>query len=247
MINFILIAVVAILLTIGLVWLIDKFIPAKFKSILIIALWGLIAFLGYQTFMSIYNPILFQEVKVKRYEKVIDKLKDIRDSELAYRTINRKYTDNYDTLINFIETAKFPIIERRDSSVVDVERTRQYNGVEMRKEITIIDTLAFIPVKDSLFKGSDRYKKMMDVPFAKEGTKFELKTGLIGEEDEVKIPVFEATVKKEEILHDQNREYILQENQVISVEDVNGPTIKVGSLQEVSEKGNWPKLYDTKK
>ena len=63
MLKIILIAVAVILVTIGLVWLIDKFIPAKFKPVLIIVLWVIIGFLGYQTFMSIYEPIQFNKIK----------------------------------------------------------------------------------------------------------------------------------------------------------------------------------------
>ena len=35
--------------------------------------------------------------------------------------------------------------------------------------------------------------------------------------------------------------------EVVSVEGVNGPSIKVGSMTEVNTSGNWPKLYDTAK
>ena len=37
------------------------------------------------------------------------------------------------------------------------------------------------------------------------------------------------------------------ENAQISVEEVNGNEIKVGSLTEVSTSGNWPPIYDSKK
>ena len=76
MFKIILIVVAVILLTIGLVWLVDKFIPAKFKPMLTILLWVLIFFLGYQTFMSIYIPIQFDKVKNERYLKVIENLID---------------------------------------------------------------------------------------------------------------------------------------------------------------------------
>ena len=52
--------VVIIALTIGIVWLIDKFVPKKLKPILNILLWALIIFLGYMTFMSVYKEITIQ-------------------------------------------------------------------------------------------------------------------------------------------------------------------------------------------
>lgn len=248
MFTLIIVAVVVILLTVGIVWVIDKFIPSKAKPFLTIVLWIFIGALGYFTFMSVYNPILFKQEKEKRYAKVIENLVDIRDSQLAYKEIHGKYTKNYDSLIDFIEKGQFAILERRDTSVIDVEKTKAYRGIEYRKEITITDTLNFVPVKDSLFKGSNRYKTMQYVPFAKEGTEFVLNAGKIQEEEggDKKLPVFEAYVKKAVVLHDQNPDYVNIENRAYSVEEISGDAIRVGSMQEVKINGNWPKLYDPK-
>lgn len=239
--NFILITVAVILLTIGLVKLVDKFIPAKFKPVLNIVLWVLIAFLGYQTYMSIYTPILFNQEKTKRYAEVIKNLKDIRDSQLAYKQVNGKFTDSFDELVKFIENGRYTIIQRRDSSIIDQEMTKRF-GVDTFKDIVIVDTLGHVSVKDSLFKNSTRYKTMMNVPVGKEGAKFELKAGFL-EESDIKIPVFEASVKKNVILFDQDSDMIAQENQVVSVDGVNGDALKVGSMTEVNTNGNWPKTY----
>lgn len=241
MLKFILIAVTVVIFTIVLVKLVDKFIPSKFKPILSVVLWVLIAFLAYQTYMSIYTPILFHKEKEIRYKVVINNLKDIRDSELAYKQVHGSFTDSYDELIKFIETGKFTIVERRDSSILDVAMTRHF-GVDTYKDIVIVDTLGYVPVKDSLFKTSTRYKTMMNVPVGKEGEKFKLTAGFI-EQNDIKIPVFEASVKKNILLFDQDKDMLVQENQVISVDGVNGDVLKVGSMNEVNTNGNWPKTY----
>lgn len=234
--------ILAIVLTIAIVWLIDKFVPNKLRPVVHIVLWAVIIALGYFTYMSVYEEIKFNEIKEERYAKAIEKLIDIRDSELAYKEVNGKFTKSYDSLIKFIETGKFTLTQRRDSSIVDEELTKRYGGVTTYKEIVLVDTLGYASVKDSLFKSSNRYKTMMNVPFAKEGTKFKLDAGFLTTSD-TKIPVFEASVKKRKILHDQPNDLILKENQVISVEGVNGDAIKVGSMDEVKTIGNWPKTY----
>lgn len=241
MLTFILIAVAVILVTIGLVKLVDKFVPQKLKPVLTIVLWLLIAFLGYQTFMSVYNPILFNKVKDKRYAKVIESLIDIRDAQLAHKQVTGKFSDDFDKLVKFIDTAEFTLTQRRDSSIIDEVLSKQF-GVDMYKDIVIIDTLGFVSVRDSLFKKSDRYKKMMNVPVGQEGAKFSLKAGFI-EQNDIKIPVFESMVKKSVILFDQDKDLINQENEVVSVEAVNGDALRVGSMDEVNTNGNWPKNY----
>ncbi|MGJ8550053.1 hypothetical protein [Winogradskyella wichelsiae] len=239
--NVIIAIVVIIILTIGIVWLIDKFVPKKIKPVLNILLWVLIIFLGYTTYMSVYREIEFNELKQKRFAVVIDRLIDIRDSQLAYKDVNGSYTDSFDKLINFVETGKVPITQRRDTLVLDEERTKAFGGVETMKTLTLIDTLSYYSVKDSLFNGSDRYKKMMNVGIGKEGAKFTLKAGKIDE-----FPVFEASIDKSVILDGQEPYLIEKEKQVMSVDGVNGPALTVGSMDEVFTKGNWPKSYTNK-
>ena len=233
--------VLIIILTIGIVWLIDKFVPKKIKPILNIILWVLIIFLGYMTYMSVYKEIQFNHLKKERFSLVIDKLIDIRDSQLAYKDVHGTYTDSFDKLINFVENGKVPITQRRDTLVLDEERTKAFGGVETMKTLTLIDTLSYYTVKDSLFKGSTRYKNMMNVGVGKEGAKFELKAGKLDE-----FAVFEASVDKSVILDDQEPYLVEKEKQVISVDGVNGPTLIVGSMDEVFTKGNWPKSYTNK-
>ena len=114
-------------------------------------------------------------------------------------------------------------------------------------EATIIDTLGFAPVKDSLYGGTDRYMTMMNVPIEEvEVAKFELEAGKI-EKNGAEYAVFEVKVAKAVILADQNSDMVNQESQIISVNGVNGAYIKVGSMDEVDTSGNWPKLYDSVK
>ncbi|WP_298239402.1 hypothetical protein [uncultured Algibacter sp.] len=236
--------ILAIAVTIGLVWLVDKFIPSKFRPIVMVVLWVIIGFLAYNTFMSVYMPIQFNTEKNKRYAKVIESLEDIRDAQLAHRQVTGKFAGNFDGLVKFIDTAKFTITQRRDSTVIDEEANRRFGLNSMTKEIVVIDTLDFVSIKDSLFGADPRYKTMMNVPVGEEGAKFDLKAGFL-EQNDIKIPVFEASVKKAVILFDQDKDLINAENQVVSVEGVNGDALKVGSMDEVNTNGNWPKVYGT--
>lgn len=238
MLNIVIAIVAVILLTIGIVWVIDKYVPKKAKPFITIALWLLIIFLGYKTFMSVYGEIQFNQLKEKRYNQVIKNLIDIRNAQVAHKVVTGKFTDNFDDLVKFVDTAQYTITQRRDSTVLDVERTKLFGGVETFKTLVLIDTLDFVPVKDSLFKSSTRYKTMMNVPVGAEGAKFELKAGMLDS-----IPVFEASVRKEVVLFDQDKYLIKKEEQVVSVDGVNGPTIKVGSMDEVNTTGNWPKNF----
>lgn len=213
------------------------------KTILQIALWLLSFFFAYMIYQSINAPIKFDKIKKERYSEVIAKLKDIRDAQEAHRVVTGKYAPNFESLVKFIDTAQFVITQQRDSSYVEYDKIYK---IEVLKDVKVIDTLGFRKVKDSLFKNSDRYKTMMNVPYAPNNETFEMKTDIL-DKNGFKAPVFEAKVAKKIVLHDQPKEYVAREEEVVSVDDVNGPEIIVGSLTDVSTNGNWPTIYDTKK
>ncbi|GER60496.1 hypothetical protein [Patiriisocius marinus] len=220
------------------------------KLIIQLVLWVLIAFLAWQLYSSIIGPVKFNEKRDARYAKVIDNLKDIRSAELAFKEINGKFTGSFDSLIRFIDTAQFARVQRRDTFYADEKKNRAF-GLDAKTggyilEETLIDTLGFTPIKDSLYGGTDRYKRMMKIPVEGVDAEFELKAGVVIKNDDP-YSAFEAKVAKDVILGDLDKDLLSQEKMVVSVEGVNGKYIKVGSLETVDTSGNWPKIYDAPK
>lgn len=212
------------------------------KTVLQIVLWLVCIILGYMIYRSVTGPIEFDKIKKERYAEVIDRLKDIRNAQEAYRSVNGKYANDFPSLIKFVDTGKYVITTQRDSSYMEFDRTY---GIDLLKEVKIIDTLGYVSVKDSLFAGSDRYKSLMNVPNAAGNETFTMKADML-EQSGYRAPVFEAKVAKNVILSDQPKDLLTRENAQVSVEEVNGTEIKVGSLTKVSTSGNWPPIYDKK-
>ena len=52
-----------------------------------------------------------------------------------------------------------------------------------------------------------------------------------------------AIIDKNALLKDLDQELVKQENKVESIDEINGPQIILGSLEEVTLTGNWPKKY----
>ena len=212
------------------------------KTVIQIVLWIACIFLGYLIYQSVNAPIEFNKVRKERFSEVIAKLKDIRDSQEAYKSVNGKYAGNFNSLIQFVDTGNYTITQQRDSSFMRFDPVYQ---IELQKDTIIIDTLGFVKVKDSLFKNDNRYKTLMEVPYAANGEKFEMKADIVNKSG-YNAPVFEVKVAKNVVLYDQPKDLLDRENAHVSVEEVNGTTIKVGSLTDVSTNGNWPPIYDRK-
>lgn len=208
-----------------------------------IVLWVASIFFAYKIYDSINGPIKFNEEKNVRYTKVINRLKDIRTAQIAHRDVKGVFSNNFDSLIKFIDEGQFTLIEKRDSSFLEYDRTYR---IDMLREIIVIDTLGTVPVKDSLFGTSLSYKNMAFIPIeGVDDQKFEIAAKVI-DKNGYKVPVFEVKVKKNVILFDQNKDLIKQENETIAVDGVNGPEIILGSLSNVSNNGNWPTIFDAK-
>lgn len=95
-------------------------------------------------FVSRIKFAIDEEKRIEVSEaKVIDKLKLIREVELAYQEIHSKYTDNWDTLINFVKNGEYPITKRSETII-----EKPYGGDSV---IVHIDTLEIISVKEYIF------------------------------------------------------------------------------------------------
>ena len=235
------ILVVAIIVAIGLLFLIEKLVPRKVRPVVSIVFLLASVFFGYKIYTSIMAPVKFKQEKVKRYTAVISNLKDIRDSQLAHKTITGNYAKDFASLEKFIETAEFAIVEKRDTSYTVFDKVYK---IDKLKEEVIIDTLSFEPVRDSLFKGNDRYKTMKYVPYAEnEKETFNMQTSSLVING-YNAPVFKVSVDKKVVLHDLDKDLLRQETRVVSVDEVDGKEIFVGSLEKVSDSGNWPTSYE---
>jgi hypothetical protein len=212
------------------------------KRALFFFLWCLSIFFASQIYSSINGPIKFNKVKNERYSQVINRLKDIRNAQIAHKDVTGFYANNFDSLVSFVDNGIFTLIEKRDSSYLEYNRLYR---IDMLKEVEIVDTLGFVSVKDSLFGQNESYKMMAKVPIQGTDSEFSIKADII-DKNGYQVPVFEVKVTKDIVLFDQNKDLLDQENKVISVDGVNGREIILGSMSEVSTSGNWPTFFDAK-
>ncbi|WP_025741720.1 hypothetical protein [Aquimarina pacifica] len=208
------------------------------KIVIQLVLWVVIGVLGYLVFNSVMGPVRFNKVKKVRYAKAVENLRDIRTAQLAHRTVTGKFEKDPVKLISFIDTAKFTLTQRRDSSFI---RFNEILKIDEPRDTVVIDTLGYASIKDSLFKNNS-HKDMMKIPLEGVDATFKMDAGYINKND-LRIPVFEAKVDKEVLLGDLDKDLLAQEKEVVSVDGVNGPSLSVGSMTEVMTSGNWPRTY----
>ncbi len=175
--------------------------------------------IGYYLVNGIMSSVE-EEARVATIERsVIEKLRFIRDAEVAYKDANGQFTSDWDKLISFIDTGTIYITQRREETVL-----LDYGA----EETTItIDTVGRIAVRDSIYDRPNYQKfslqELMYVPVTR--AKFELFADKI-QRSGVDVDVFE--VKDSAPINPTRR----GEN------SIKGP-LRVGSRTEVTTAGNW--------
>jgi hypothetical protein len=229
---------VAVLLAI----LIMKFVPIKLQWIVSIVLISVAGFLGYSIYNSIMEPIRFNIEKKIRYAKVIDHLRMIRDAQTAHKTITGRFEKDGEKLIKFLDTAEFAITNTHNE-IIQVNRGTKWQPIIVEVEKRVTDTTGYESVKETVFNNRD-YTKMLQVPNT--DSEFKITVGYIEKLAGLEVPVFIAKVDKDIILKGLDTHLIYQEKESIGGDEVRGPFLSVGSLEEVNTNGNWPPFYDKK-
>ncbi|MDP2721740.1 MAG: hypothetical protein Q8O72_03185 [Bacteroidales bacterium] len=196
------------------------------KKIVQVILAVVIIGLGYLVFESIMEPVRFKQEKLAREKVVIQKLKDIRSSQLIYKQLTGKYANGFDTLINFLKVAEIPVVKIIPDPT-DTTYTR-----------TINDTVGFINVADSLFGkiAGFNFSSFKTIPYSG-GQLFEMQADTI-ERGGVNVNVFEAKAPFTAYLKGMDEQTII--NLISKYEDIEKyPGLKVGSMLEPSTDGNW--------
>lgn len=101
-------------------------------------------FLMYLLYDGIDSVIVEREVISGKETQLKERLMLIREAEIVFQEQMGRYTANWDSLANFIENGKVPIIQ------ITEKIEPQAYGVE--KVTQIFDTLGFIPAKERIFK-----------------------------------------------------------------------------------------------
>ena len=185
----------------------------------------LIVVLAYLIYSGIMKPINFEKEKTHRYEAVIEKLKDIRTAQVAYKSVYQKYTGSFDTLINFVLTDSFPVVYAEGS---------EDDSLAVAKGLIVRRTF-YVPVRDSIFPEGYPIDSLRYIPFTN-GKQFSLQAGTITTASKVIVQVFEAGALNFDILNGMDRQLIINLNDL--AKDYKG--IRVGNINEANNNaGNW--------
>lgn len=202
------------------------------KKVAQIVLVVVIVGLAYLLIDDIMTPLRFQTTKNQREAVIVERLKDIRTAQRAYKQANNKYAKTFDSLIAFVLTDSLTFEKAIGSADDSVAVAKGLVKKESFK-VAAIDTI-FGAKKLTAAQIND----FPNIPFGN-GSKFIMDAGDFTTESKVVVPVFECKAPYKTFLSDLDRQELINLiDERKSLEKYAG--LKVGSMTEATnDAGNW--------
>ena len=212
--------------------------------------------LVYICYGSIMGPINFDETKKAREKEIIARLIDIRKAQQEYRTLHQgAYTDNFDSLIDFVKTAKLPFImkvgtltddqlnngmtEKKAMAIINkAKRTNKWDEVEKEGLQNFRRDTMWVAVMDTIFAKGFNPDSLPYVPYGN-GAKFELAIRKDTTKAGAPLNLFQAQVAYDVYLGDLNHQ------ELVNLKDVQTKLgkycgLRVGDIEQPNNgAGNW--------
>ena len=187
--------------------------------------------LVYFVYNSINSEVEFQKVAKVRIAENIQKLKDLRQVQIAYKKVNHTYANNFESLIDFLENDSMPIIKAigetpdtlTDAQALELKIISRDTAYVLAKE-TVFDA-AYLNSRKNKFPLD--INNLISVPNS--DTDYSIDAGQV-EKGKVLVQVFEISTTYSTVfsgLDARNKSYNLNS------------LLKVGSMDEASLNGNW--------
>ena len=184
--------------------------------------------LGYIIYTSIHEPVVFEKQRKYRETIAIERLKDIRTLQVAYKTKYNKFTGSLDSLIDFYNNGIITVVKQvgsLDDSLAVAQKRVFRDSIRIAVKDTllkrpgfVIDSIAIIPLRG--------------------GQKIEMKA-IIGKVSGVDVPLFEASIPFDILLKGLNRQLVVNLNSE-RVNTERYPGLRVGSIEAPNNNaGNW--------
>ena len=208
--------------------------------------------LTYALVSSVMEPVQFEKHREYRKGIAVQRLKDIRDLQVAYKNVNGKYTADIDSLITFYKDGKMKVVMQigsQDDSLAMAntqalkKRNPKIKPEQMLELYNQGQSLVFkieneISVKDTLFNDRENFHvdSLAFIPFCGDSI---IMASTIKKVSGVNVPLFEASMPYKSLLKGLNNQ--LRINLDAQCEDQGKyKGLQVGSITAPNNNaGNW--------
>lgn len=210
------------------------------KKIVQLILALVIVGLVYIIYGQISTPINFENTRKAKEAAVIERIKDIRTAERAFKSKYQRFTGSFDTLINFVLNESIEgqrrIVDEDDSVAMAQLKKAGKKNIETFT-VAVIDTI-FAPKKLT----PEQVKNFRYIPGTDKKAEFTISAGMVTTESKVVVPVVEVKAPYVKFLDTvafrQEVINLIKSPEMVTYNKY--PGIKFGSMEGANnEAGNW--------
>ncbi|MCL2416424.1 MAG: hypothetical protein FWD02_00615 [Bacteroidales bacterium] len=207
----------------------------KLKTIVQILLAIAIIVLSYFIYESIMKPQRFETLRTRKEVEVVNRLRDVRTAQLAFRNVHGHFAGTMDTLVHFLEEGKMPRVIRIGyvpDTLTEAEALRM--GIITRD--TVLEYAYGV-----LFPDRDRATHMANfrfIPFTNRTREFTVEAGFITRH-EIQIPVVEVTAPLLYYMNEPEFQQLAVNAAKRAIDIGRFPGRKFGSMTDPITEGNW--------
>ena len=206
---------------------------AKKITLILIPVNIILAFFVYN---SISSEVEFNKIAKERIAENVQKLKDLRTLQIAYKRENEAFADNFNSLMNFLQNDSTRIVKMEGVNDTLIDGEEISDELALKLGLIKRDTI-YVSAMESIF--DENYINSRDnnypfdinslniIPFTDK--QYNINANVI-EKGKVSVQVFEISATYKDIFYGldaENKKY-----------DLNS-LLKVGSMTEASLNGNW--------
>lgn len=206
---------------------------AKKITLILIPVNIILAFFVYN---SISSEVEFNKIAKERIAENVQKLKDLRTLQIAFKRENEAFADNFNSLMNFLQNDSTRIVKMEGVNDTLIDGEEISDELALKLGLIKRDTI-YVSAMESIF--DENYINSRDnnypfdinslnvIPFTNK--QYNIDANVI-EKGKVSVQVFEISATYKDIfngLDAENKKY-----------DLNS-LLKVGSMTEASLNGNW--------
>lgn len=207
----------------------------QLRIVLQIALGVIAVVLALVIYRGIMKPVRFNQEKDQRAAVVVQRLKDIRTVQEAYKKAYGHFINDIDSVILFLQDGELPYT-RMIGTVPDSLTEEEAIKLKIVSRETFTENAYNVLFPKETDKDG-HLARLAYVPYTQQTEKINLQAGFI-EKNGYNVPVFEAKVPFELFLNGMDEQLI--RNTISQANDLNRyPGIKVGSMEEAITDGNW--------
>ena len=197
--------------------------------------------LGYFLFESIMKPQRFETLRSRKEAEIVNRLKDIRTAQIAFRNVHGRFTGSFDTLVMFLEHGKMPTVRRTGEIPEEMTESEALRLGIIRRDTIFSDAYAV------LFPNHDKETHLAGlrfIPFSGRTIEFTIDAGFIERGGAhagatISVPVIEVSAHLKDYMTEPEYKQLVV-NAIQRAKDMNRfPGRRFGSMLEPITEGNW--------